>query len=66
MEPIPLACKYRHKMDLVIDKIKNLDVNKPIPEEGFIKFKVSHVDDTNRIYINILSHQGHHLKLFLV
>ena len=63
---IPLPCKYKHKLDPVIDKIQNLDVNKPKPEEGFIKFKLSHVNDTIRIYINILIYQGIHLKLIQV
>lgn len=51
------SCKYRHKLYADVDKLKMIDIDKTIPDEGFIKFKVAHVEDTNHIFINILSHQ---------
>lgn len=50
-------CKFRHNFNPTIDSLVYLDETLRIPDEGYIKFKVMHVEDTNHIFINIHSHQ---------
>lgn len=38
MEHSTNSCRFRHKMYPDVDGLKMLDLNKLIPDEGFIKF----------------------------
>ncbi|CAF0769025.1 unnamed protein product [Brachionus calyciflorus] len=54
----PNSCKYRHKPHPKVDKINDLDKGLSLPNEGYVRFKISFVRDTNNFFVNILSHQG--------
>lgn len=54
----PTSCLYRHKPNKDADLVGNLDTGFKIPSEGFVRFKISFVLDTNIMFVNILSCQS--------
>jgi superfamily II DNA/RNA helicase len=62
MEINKMNCKYRHKPNARSEAIHLLDEETPMPSEGYVKFKVAHVVDTNHCYIHLLGHQDLRLE----
>lgn len=48
----PNSCKYRHQPNKRADELAVLNNGMTIPKEGFVRFKISFMLDTNRLYIN--------------
>ena len=58
MNPNPNSCKYRHRPNKKADKVEYLDKDLKIPTQGYVKFKISFVKDTNHFFANILSYKN--------
>jgi superfamily II DNA/RNA helicase len=57
MSPGYKSCPYRHLPNAETDKLAMIDQNFAVPREGFVRFKVSHVEDANHCFVNLLEHQ---------
>ena len=51
-------CEYRHLPFTKTDQMGYLNNDTPIPNEGYVRFKVSYVEDANFFFINILGYQN--------
>lgn len=58
MNANPNSCKYRHRPNIQADKVEYLDNNLKIPTQGYVKFKISFIKDTNHFFANILSYRN--------
>jgi superfamily II DNA/RNA helicase len=51
-------CQYRHVPNNKSDQMGYLNNDFRIPHEGYVRFKISYVEDSNYFFINILGYQN--------
>lgn len=54
----PTSCLFRHRPNREKDAVKYLDESFQIPSEGFVRFKIAFIKNTNHFYINLISTQS--------
>ncbi|RNA14464.1 ATP-dependent RNA helicase TDRD12 isoform X1, partial [Brachionus plicatilis] len=57
MNANPNSCKYRHRPNRKVDQVGLLDKDLTVPAQGYVRFKISFIKDTNHFFGNIISHQ---------
>ena len=51
-------CPYRHAASAQHDAMHRLDDELCVPNEGYVRFKVTHAENTNVFYVNLIGHDS--------